>query len=421
MNIAIIGAGFTGLSAAREFQKNNHNVTVFEKESIPGGLAIGFKADHWEWSLEKHYHHIFQSDKDIQELAKDVGVQFDFPYPSTSWLIDNDIYRLDSPLRLLTFPKLSLIDRLRMGIILGFFKIIPYSSWLEKYAADEWLPQLMGKKGYEMLWKPLFVSKFGSFANQISLAWFWARIKARTPKLGYPEGGFQQLAEAVSQKIISEKGTIFYNTTVEKIESQGEKVSISYNGKTELFDKVLVTLPNFFFSQLAPSLPTDYKENLLSFKGIGAVNLVLELKEKFFKNDVYWLSICQKEYPFLAVVEHTNFIDAKHYGGNHLVYIGNYLSTDHRYFNLSKEELLQEYDAYLQKLCPGYEKSLLNTYLFKAPFAQPIVTTNFSKKILPFKTPFANVYLANIQQVYPWDRGTNYAVEMGKRVVKEMI
>jgi hypothetical protein len=35
-----------------------------------------------------------------------------------------------------------------------------------------------------------------------------------------------------------------------------------------------------------------------------------------------------------------------------------------------------------------------------------------------FKTPLKNVFLANMEQVYPWDRGTNYAVELGQKIAR---
>ena len=144
--------------------------------------------------------------------------------------------------------------------------------------------------------------------------------------------------------------------------------------------------------------------------------MVMELDTPFLPQNVYWLNICDETYPFLAVVEHTHYIDRSHYGGSHIVYVGNYLPSDHRYFTFSDEELLKEYHSSLDSISPGYKKHVQSITVFRVPFAQPIVTKNFSIKILPFQTPLRNVYLANMQQVYPWDRGTNFAVEMGNRV-----
>ena len=420
MRIGIIGAGFTGLSASFHLQKLGHDVTIFEKEKFPGGLAIGFKEDDWTWPLEKHYHHIFTTDNAILDLAKNIGHEFFFTRPNTSSLIDGQIFQLDSPVKLMQFSKLSLIDRIRMGAVLGYLKYL--SDWknLEGVTAHVWLTKMLGRHAYEVVWEPLLRAKFGSYAHEISLAWFWARIKARSTKLGYPQGGFQTFADNLSKKIQDDGGLVKVNTTVKWINKITNGIELTFeheNNKSKtILDAVLVTVPNLYFASMA-DLPSEYTKKLRSFVSIGAVNMVLQLNKPFLPKDVYWLNISEKDYPFLAVVEHTNFIDKKHYGNHHLVYVGNYLPHGHRYFSMDKTSLLKEYDPFLKKLKPDYHKDLVATYLFKAPFAQPIVYAHFSKKILPFETPIPGVYLANMQQVYPWDRGTNFAVEMGKRVV----
>ncbi|HRN69800.1 MAG TPA: FAD-dependent oxidoreductase, partial [Candidatus Woesebacteria bacterium] len=350
MRIGIIGAGLTGLSAALELQKKGYEVHLYEQESIPGGLAMGFKDKNWNWPLEKHYHHIFTSDSAILSLANRTHQTFRFYRPNTSSLIENEILQLDSPIKLLLFPKLSIVERLRMAAILGYLRYIADWKDLEQYKAHTWLQKMMGKKGYTMLWEPLLRTKFGEqYYKDISLAWFWARIKARSTQLGYPDGGFQQFSEVLAKKVMKQKGIIIYKATVTKIASQGVKKIIVYKSQgkvfTEEFDSILVTVPNIIFAAMAPELPETYKKQLRDFKGIGAVNMVLELSKPMLPHNVYWLSICEKEYPFLAVVEHTNFIDKSHYNNNHIVYVGNYLPHGHRYFSLSKEKLLQEYDT----------------------------------------------------------------------------
>lgn len=421
MHIAIIGAGFTGLTAAYELQKSNIDITIYEKESEPGGLAIGFQKEKWDWSLEKHYHHIFTSDIAIRELAEQIGINFQFYRPNTSSLVDGKVYQLDSPLKVLEFPKLSIAERLRMGMVLAYLRYVADWKELEQYRAHEWLAEKMGKKAYQMLWEPLMVSKFGPYYKDISLSWFWARVKARSPELGYPDGGFQHMVEVLADKIEERGGVIRYDTPTHKLAQKGDKTVVKINGEQYEYDAVLVTVPNILFSKMTPDLPDTYHEKLLAFEGIGAVNMVLELSEPFFDSDVYWLSICEKDYPFLAVVEHTNLIDTSHYNGSHIVYVGNYLTHDHEYFSKSPEELLAIYDPYLRKLSPDYKNTVQDMTVFKVPFAQPIVTKQFSEKILSFTTPIENIFLANMQQVYPWDRGTNFAVDMGKQVSQHIV
>lgn len=423
MNIAVIGAGFTGLAAAYRLSKLGHKVTVFEKDSKPGGLAIGYKEKGWEWTLEEHYHHWFTNDKSVLGLAKEIGYEVIIRRPLTSVFVGDSIYPFDSLKGIMLFPKLSLVDRVRMAATVGILRFYPFWKHLEGINASRFLPRVMGDKAYKMIWEPLFINKFGSFADQVSLAWFWARITKRTPSLAYPKGGFLDFALALTEKIKGLGGKVnFYSETVEiKKEKGGLVLRVSEKGKEKLyseFDRVIVTLPSFLFTKIAPQLPVSYKESLGKLKGIGATNLVLRLNKKFFSDKTYWLSVCDTSSPIMAIVEHTNFMDRKRYNNEYIVYLGNYLPADHPNFSKSKDKLLALYDPYLRKINANYKKSLIDCRVFKASFAQPIIPPFYSRMIPKYETPLEGVYLANIEQVYPWDRGTNYAVELGEKVAR---
>ncbi len=203
MKIGIVGAGFTGLSAAYELIEKGHSVEIFEKDSDPGGLALGFRGKRWNWTMEKHYHHWFTNDKFVLDLAKKINHKVIIKRPKTSVYVDGQIFQFDSPKEVLFFPKLSLLDRFRMGIVVGLLRYNPIWKPLEKINATTFLPKTIGKKGYKMIWEPLFNNKFGPYAKDVSLAWFWARIVKRTPSLAYPEGGFLNFANHLV-KIIAE-------------------------------------------------------------------------------------------------------------------------------------------------------------------------------------------------------------------------
>lgn len=415
MKIAIIGAGFTGLSAAYQLTKKGHTVTIFEKDPQPGGLAVGYQEKGWDWTLEAFYHHWFTNDKAILDLAKELDFPVIIRRPETSHLINGKIYQLDSPMTLLKFKKLSLRERIQMAVALAPLRFSPVWKPLEGYTTTAYLKKTIGEKAYKIFWEPLLVGKFGKYADTISLAWFWGRFAKRTTQLAYPEGGFLRFAKRIEEAVKENGGVVHYNATIENISEKNGKVSL---GKEGTFDKVIVTLPSFAFLKLAPQLPETYKKLLLQLKGLGAVVVVMRLKKPFFKTNTYWLSVCDTKAPLLAIVEHTNFMDSKNYNNEHLVYMGHYLPSDHPYFTMNEEALLKTFDPFLKKLNPDYKKQLIGLKKFAVPFAQPIIPVNYSKMIPPFETPIKNVYLANMQQVYPWDRGTNYAVELGEKVVK---
>jgi|SRR3989344_596430 len=419
MKVGIIGAGFGGLAAAFRLSKSGIDVTVFESDDRPGGLAVGFKEKDWKWSLEKHYHHWFTSDWSVRNLAKDIGQEVIFVRPKTATFIDSKIKQLDSPLSLLTFSEIPFIDRIRMGAVLAYLRITNNWQPLEKITAENFIKNYMGDSSWKNLWGPLFKGKFDKYVDEISAAWFWARIKKRSPSLGYPVGGFLSFAEKLSRAVIKHGGNILYQSLVEAIYQEKSKLTIKLANKEYKFDKVICTLPSPLFIKIARVLPKKYVNSLLELKGIGAVNMILSFKKQFLTDGTYWLNIDKRDFPFLAVVEHTNFMDKKYYNNEHLVYIGNYLEHSHEYFKKNEGEIFYEFLPYLKKINPNFSESWVNKYyLFKAFFAQPIYPLNYSKVIPKFETPIAGLYLCNIQQVYPWDRGTNYAVEYGEKVAE---
>ncbi len=419
MKIGIIGAGFTGLSAAFYLQKEGHSIVLFERASEPGGLAIGYKEKEWNWTLEEHYHHWFTNDKSVLSLAEEISHPVLIKRPKTSSFVDGGIYQLDSPLSLLKFPKLTVIERLRTGISIALLRFNPFWKVLENFNAEPYLIKSMGRNAYKKIWEPLMVNKLGNYSKIVSLAWFWARVFKRTPSLAYPRGGFLEFSKHLEKEIVKKDGKFLYNTEVVNIKSEN-KVKVSYQetgkNKSMEFDAVIVTVPMFAFSKMTPSLPKSYVSKYSKLIGIGAVNIVVRLKKPFFNDGTYWLNMCDINSPILAVVEHTNFMSKKNYNNEHLLYIGNYMDRKDSRFEMTKEKLLDLYDPWLKKINPKYKSQIKDYKLFKAPFAQPIIPKNYSSNIPPFKTPLKGVYLANIQQVYPWDRGTNYAVELGKKV-----
>lgn len=409
MKIAIVGAGFTGLTAALSLSQN-HKVTLFEATRELGGLASAVKLPDTSWYIEKHYHHWFTNDAAALGLIDKLGLgdKLLFPETLTSIYFRDKSYPFNSPLQILSFSPLPLSDRLRLGIVSLYLKLLPKNIAinLEKYKACDWLKKYFGEKTYEIVWKPLLVGKFGKYATRVNMAWFWARIKKRTMLLGYLEGGFQTLINAMEKKI----------------EENGSKILLSTPFDSEMnskYDKIIITTPSPIFIKMYPSLPRDYKKRLTSIPHLHALNLLLITKEKILDNE-YWLNINDRSFPFIAVIQQTNLVDAKHYAEQHLTWIGNYLPPSHPFLKMNKKELFNIYLPYLQKINPRFnlQPTTYNLQLFIGPFAQPVFPLNYSKIKPDFNTPIPNVYLANMDMVYPWDRGTNYAIELGEEVAR---
>ncbi|MFC1626882.1 FAD-dependent oxidoreductase [Patescibacteria group bacterium] len=426
MKFAIIGGGLTGLTAAYELTKKGHEVTVYEKQKTLGGLARGFKEPIWEWHLDYAYHHFFTNDSFVYKLLKELKLDHTIliKRPVTSTYYGDAIHQFDSPLHLLTYSPLPIVDRLRTGIMIGLCKINPFWKPLEHFTAQSLFKPITGEKSWKLIWHPLLVGKFHSHTADIAASWLWARIYKRTPKLGYIKGGFQTLTEGLAKKIRNQGGIIQPNTEIHTIRNQSNKkyaFKIRINNTWKQFHKVLITTPSSVLESLIPQLPKNYINNLKHIPHLDAQMLILATKKPILK-DIYWLNINNRSFPFLAAVAHTNFIDKKHYGGMHLSYFGNYLPSDHNMLKLSKTQLITKFMPYIQKLNPSFKKSsIIKSYMFIGSDAQPVHTIDYSKQAPPFNTPMKGLYLANMDSIYPWDRGTNYAIELGKKVAKKLL
>jgi protoporphyrinogen oxidase len=487
MDIAVIGGGLTGLTAAYELGKSGHRVTVFEKEKILGGLAVGFRMPHWQWFLEKSYHHFFTNDSLIISLAKELGLTKDIliKRPITATLCQKrtragrrafwstltqgssrnettedtmllegcaqnamptsarniNIFQLDSPTHLLTFPLLSPFDKLRTAALLVFCKLNPFWQPLEKITAKQLFETIGGSASWRTLWQPLLQGKFGNYSDQVPASWLWARIKKRTSSLGYFCGGFQTLVDRLATEIKKRGGNIFTNTTITSIKQDvrskpclpaGRKYEVRIMQKNysyivrrkSYFDCVLITTPSSVAMKLI-KFPKLYEQKLKAIPHLWAQTLILETKNPIL-NKTYWLNVADPSFPFVAVVAHTNFMDKKHYGGNHITYIGNYLPDNHLFLTMTKQQLLKKFFPYLRKInqqCNNLsaeasakvDVTIQQSHLFTSANAQPVHTLNYSQKAPGIKTPLEGIYLANLDSIYPWDRGTNYAVDLGKK------
>lgn len=420
MKIAILGAGVAGLSAAYELVKAGHDVTVFEKDSFVGGLASGFKDERWDWPLERFYHHIFASDEHIIKLANEIGAPPIFRRPLTGFLVKGKVYPFDSALSVLLFPgNLNIVEKLRIGLVVLYLKLSQNWQGLEKYSAHTWLARYMGRHAYLEMWEPLLYGKFGDFYRNVNMAWFWARIHARTPRLGYFEGGFQAFADKLAAAVRAKGGKILLQTPASHIAPLPDgRLQVETAAGTDSYDKVIVTLSPGLLARLAPSLPASYLKELTSLDSLGAVVMTVALEQRLTTHG-YWVNMNKREFPFLAVVEHTNFMDREHYGGDYLVYIGDYVPASHRYFAMSNDELADTFLPHLTKFNPAFDRSWVRRiWVHKETYAQPVVTLNHSQRVPAMETPVPNLLFASMSQVYPWDRGTNFAVELGQRVAE---
>lgn len=393
---------------------------LYERESRPGGLAAGFPLG--DAHLEKFYHHLFRTDRSAVSLIEEMGLAHRLVWerPVTAVYRDRALWQFDSPRSVLRFSPLGVVSRLRLGVASAYLKAEPRYRTFESATAEGWIRRWMGDDAYRVLWEPLLVSKFGYRHSDIVMPWFWARLHYRTSSLGYLRGGFQQLYERLADRCVAGGADLRFSSEVRQIETSAPGLSVVTDRGEEVVDRVVSTLPTRLTIQMTPSLPEWYRDRYGQVEAFGAMCLILELDRPL--TGAYWINLNDQGFPFQPVVEHTNLMPASDYRGNNVVYFGNYLPMNAAQFAKSKAELLSQYIPHILRLNPKFELAWVrDSWLFKAPFAQPIVTKTYAQNVPPHETPVSGLFLANMFQIYPQDRGQNYSIRLAEKVVRDVL
>lgn len=410
MKVAIIGAGATGLAAARDLLRAGHEVLVADAATELGGLAGSLDVD--GQAVERYYHHVFKSDRHFLGLADELGMSDDLVWatPSTGIFYAEKRYAFGTAAEMLRFPPLTLGQRLRFAASSALLKAARRGEPFARYTALEWLRRFAGAEVTTVVWEPLLRGKFGTRADEVSMAWLWARVHSRTFALGYVRGGFARFYEALAADITANGGEIRLGWPVRSIEGTPEGARIGAGEDVEVVDAVLATVQQPVFERL---LGRAHDRSRWEARFFGATCFLLVLDRSFMTD--YWLNVNDRDFPFLAVVEHTRLTGTEGYGGKHLLYVGNYLDRDDSRYVSDPEELLEAYVPYLQRINPRFRPDWISAWHFsKAPHAQPVMTTDYADLIPAVRTEVPRVYLSTMAQVYPYDRGQNYAIKLGR-------
>jgi len=422
-NIVIVGGGFTGLTAAYALarRRDGHRITLIEAGPSLGGLAGGFPL--CGTSLEKTYHYLLLGDTAIIGLARELGLEQELVFPTGSVGIHDGerLYPFTTALDLLRFRPCPPLDRVRLG--LAMLRLQRVRNWqpLARVTAHQWLSRACGSGAMRAVWEPLLRGKFDRYAEEVAMAWLWARVHTRAnsrrrgrEKLGYFRGGFATLVRRMTDELESAGATLRTGRRVQRIEAQPRRELLLDNGEALAFDRCLFTGPSDVFSRLLPADPAldGYRQQLQSIAYLGAVCLILVTDQSLCRQ--HWVNIHDRNAPFLVMINHTALVGTALYQGRHVYYLGCYRPHEHRCFHQEEGELAGEWLDYLGRLFPAFDRTRIEqTHVFRFRNAQHVVDCDYERRIPDFRTPLAGVYLANFSQIFPHDRGTNFAVRDG--------
>jgi protoporphyrinogen oxidase len=446
VRIAVVGAGVCGLTAAHRLARAGHAVDVYERWPGLGGQAATMDVGDGH-RLERYYHHLFTSDTHIAALFAELGMPdaIEWRPSSVAFFARGALHPFVTPLDLLRFKPLSPLARVRMGAAaLALQRFAGDRAPYERVTARAWIERRMGRQAWAEVWGPLLRGKFGERADDIAMVWLWSKLRlrrsvkgedVRQERLGYPRDSWEPLFAALAGSIEAAGGRVLIDRPVARVERAGagfvvhagspgsfraghDPRAFPAGGEGEPYDRVLATVPNDVFERLLePDLAAEVGEAYLArARGIeyfAALCLLLETDRAF--SPYYWTNVADRTLPFVGVIEHTNFVERERYGGRRFLYVANYLPHGHELLDLDADALLARYEPGLRAINPAFSRAWVKRAWRSAePAAQPIVTVGYADRIPPLRTPAAGLVLANTTQVYPEDRGTNYAVRLGE-------
>jgi len=412
-----------GLAAAFHALKAGHEVEVLEAAPGPGGMAAHFDLD--GLSIERFYHFVCKSDSPTMSLLDELGIGDLMRWRATSMGIftGGKLHDWGNPIALLKFNEISFISRLRYGLFA--FLSVRRDRWdaIETESARSWITRWCGTEVYDRLWKPLFALKFYEYADNVSAAWIWTRIRRigrsrrsmMQEELGYIEGGSQTLVDALCSSIEQKGGRIRTRCAVQKVLVEGGRVTgvVTSEGLVEA-DAVVCTVPTPLISAMVPDLPADWRARYESIANMGVCCLVFKLKQSVSPH--FWVNVSEPDIAIPGIVEFSNLRPA---GGESVVYVPYYMPNHNIKFSWTDRQLLDEAFGYLQRINPKLTREdIVAEHVARLRYAQPVCEPGFAAKIPPVQTPILGLQIADTCFYYPEDRGISESVRLGQEMAE---
>ena len=328
------------------------------------------------------------------------------------------LHEWGDPIALLKFPGLSPIEKLRYGLMMFMATRRQTAGALERLSAKDWIKSWCGRRVYDAMWRPLFDLKFYEFADNISAAWLWTRIKrigtSRKSlfheELGYIDGGSETLVRALVDAIEKKGGSVRLGASVTEVVVDSGRVKGVRSGDTvEAFDAVISTVPTPFVSKLIPELPGDVKRAYEAIRNIGVVCVVFKLRKSVTPN--FWVNVFD---PTMAIPGFVEFSRLRPTGDT-IVFVPYYMPTSSARWAQRNDELIDEAFGYLKRVNPSLTDSdRIDAAAGRLSHAQPVCPPGFAAMIPKVQTPIAGLQVADTCFYYPEDRGVSEGVRWAR-------
>jgi protoporphyrinogen oxidase len=377
--------------------------------------------------MERFYHHLFQTDVDLQHLMTELGIgdRIAWRPANIGFFLDGARHDLSTPIDVLKFKPLTVPGRLALAWTMLELRERRRGKSLENITVEQYFRRRFASTVYRTVWAPMYEAKWGADASHISAAWMWQKIRARgksrrgmKEELGYPIGGFGGIARALAERVEERGGKIHLGTVVKKIRLANGKIG---GLDTEIgdfdFDVVLSTLPLPNLVPLAPELPSDVVERCRSIAYRGVVCHILVMDRPL--SDIYWLNVADRSIPLGGVVEQTNFVPPENYGGKHIAYLFNYLDQSAPELTMDEADFPAHHFPHLQRIFPSFRpEHVENRFVFRTRVASPIYRHPYEP---PPIEPVPGLFLADTSHIFPMDRGTSECIRLARYIAARVL
>jgi protoporphyrinogen oxidase len=421
--IAVLGAGPMGLAVAYQLARDGHRPVVFEADDRVGGMTACF--DFEGLAIERYYHFHCTSDTAFFEVLDELGLAGRLHWVPTKmgYWYQGALQPWGNPIALLTFRGLGMVAKLRYA--LHAFLCTKRKDWkpLDGLEATGWIRRWVGKDAYEVLWRRLFDYKFYDYADKLSAAWIWSRIRRigrsryslMQEKLGYLEGGSTTLLEALRADIERHGGEFRLRTPATKVAmEEGRVVGVEAAGQLERFDKVVSTVPMPFVPRLMPDLPAPLLDQYRALKNIAVVCVIAKLRKPVTAN--FWLNVNDPAMDIPGLVEYSNLRPLD----EHIVYVPFYMPGEHPKFAEPDSAFTDKVRRYLRTINPALQdEDFLAIRASRYRYAQPVCPPNFLASLPPWETPVRGLWVADTSYYYPEDRGISESIGFGRMMARK--
>jgi protoporphyrinogen oxidase len=422
LRVAVLGAGPMGLAAAYQACLDGREVVVFEAGDRIGGMAASF--DFGGMQIERYYHFHCTTDKAFLETIKELGIDGAMRWNNTlmGFFYKGKLYDWGSLISLLSFPELNLVEKFRYG--LHAFVSSKTNTWkhLDEVPAKQWIKKWVGEHAYEVLWTQSFDMKFHRYADQVSAAWIWSRVRrlARSrdrlmrEKLGYLEGGSETLLQAMKKRIVERGGVIRLSTPATRVVLEdGAVKGVEAGGQLERFDAVISTVPLPFATSILKDLPEEILNRYRAIDYMAVACVIAKLKKRV--TDKFWINIHDPEMDIPGLIEYTNLRPME----NTIVFAPYYLPGDHPKYKDPDEVFVAKMKSHLKRINPLLtDADILDVRVHRYRYAQPVCPPGFGSLLPSPYLPYKNLFVADTSFYYPEDRGISESIELARNMAR---